>query len=149
MVLLLSVSFSFKFFPFEKKKKPTWVVSDPCGVLGNKKKRMASLSLSCFWRERENFQPVMHLPHLIVCTTQICNTSNNRMGKKERPTNKTRRTELIESAHLSTNLIFLSPQLDSSNSPAGVEPMIKHSKQLADFFPPQSNVRRWGHIFKK
>lgn len=76
----------------------------------------------------------MHLPHLIVYTTQICNTSNNRMGKKERPTNKTSRTELIESAHLSTNLIFLSPQLDS-REPAGVEPMIKHSKQLADFSP--------------
>jgi hypothetical protein len=150
VVLLLSVSFSFKFFPFEKKeKKPTWVVSDPCGVCWAIKKKEWHLSLSLVSGERENFQPVMHLPHLIVCTTQICNTSNNRMGKKERPTNKTRRTELIESAHLSTNLIFLSPQLDSSNSPAGVEPMIKHSKQLADFFPPQSNVRRWGHIFKK
>jgi hypothetical protein len=115
--------------------------------LGNKKKRMASLSLVS--GEREFPTCDASTTSYCVCTTQICNTSNNRMGKKERPTNKTRRTELIESAHLSTNLIFLSPQLDSSNSPAGVEPMIKHSKQLADFSPSQSNVRRWDHILKK
>lgn len=81
VVLLLSVSFSFTFFPFEKKKRnPLGLCLTRVECWAIKKKN--GISLSLLFLERENFQPVMHLPHLIVCTTQICNTSNNRMGKK-------------------------------------------------------------------
>ncbi len=120
-------------FPFEKEIRnelgSVWPVE--CWAI-----KKNGISLVSGEREKENFH--LWFIYHIYCVRHIFVI--HLIIAWERKERQKARTELIESAHLSTNLIFLSPQLDSG---AWSRANDKTFQNNSPTFPPVSYVRRW------